>query len=275
MISGPAAAAASPLMKVRRRMMNPPWSPRWWPRFCHNPLVSERLIGRRLLRQEDPRLVAGRGAYVTDLALPNMLHMALLRSPHAHARIGRVDGERARQVPGVVAGFTADDLRDVGPLPVLAHPPGQRQTDFPVLPADRVRYVGQPLAAVVAETRYAAQDGVEALDVTYDPLPAVADIEHATAPGAPKLYDEWPDNVAVAREIGGGDPDGVLATAPTVVEARFTMPRQTAAPMEGRAVCAGFDDATGELTLWASSQAPHLFRTVLAGVLHLDDERIR
>ena len=114
--------------------------------------MSEGLIGRRLLRQEDPRLVAGRGAYVTDLALAGLRHLALLRSPHAHARIARVDVDRTRRVPGVVAVFTADDIRDVGPLPVLAHPPGQRQTGFPVLPTDRARYVGQPLAAVVAET---------------------------------------------------------------------------------------------------------------------------
>jgi len=237
--------------------------------------AGERLIGRRLLRQEDPRLVTGRGAYVTDLALPGLLHMALLRSTHAHALIARVDVDRARQVPRIVGVFTADDIRDVGPLPVLAHPPGQRQTNFPVLPADRVRYVGQPLAAVVAETQYVAQDGVDALDVSYDPLPVVADVAQATSPGAPRLYDDWPDNVVVAREIGGGDPDTVLATAAAVVEARFTTPRQTAAPMEGRAVCARFDRDTGELTVWASSQAPHLFRTVLAGVLRLDEERIR
>jgi carbon-monoxide dehydrogenase large subunit len=237
--------------------------------------VSERLIGQRLLRQEDPRLVAGRGAYVTDLALPGTLHMALLRSPHAHARITHVIADRARRVAGVVAVLTADDIRDVSPLPVLTRPPGQRHTSFPVLPADRARYVGQPLAAVVAKTRYAAQDGVDALDVTYDPLPVVADVAHATAPDAPKLYDDWPDNVVVSREIGSGDPDAVFATAPTVVQARFTMPRQTAAPMEGRAVCARFDGDTGELTVWASSQAPHLFRTVLAGVLRLDEERIR
>jgi aerobic carbon-monoxide dehydrogenase large subunit len=237
--------------------------------------ASERLIGRRLLRQEDPRLVTGKGAYVTDLALPGILHMAVLRSPHAHARIARVNADHARRVSGVVAVFTAGDLRDVGPLPVMAHPPGQRQTGFPVLPFDRARYVGQPLAAVVAETRYAAQDGVETLDVTYDPLPVVTNVAQATAPGAPKLYDDWPDNVVVAREIGSGDPDAIFATAPTVVEARFTMPRQTAAPMEGRAICARFDGDTGELTVWASSQAPHLFRTVLAGVLRLDEEKIR
>jgi aerobic carbon-monoxide dehydrogenase large subunit len=237
--------------------------------------ASERLIGRRLLRQEDPRLVTGRGAYVTDLAPPGVLHMAVLRSAHAHARIARVDVDRARGVPGVVAVFTAADIRDIGPLPVLAHPPGQRQTSFPVFPADRARYVGQPLAAVVAETGYAAQDGVEALAVTYEPLPVVADVAQATAPGAPKLYDDWPDNVVVAREIGSGDPDAIFATAPTVVQARFTMPRQTAAPMEGRATCARFDRDAGELTVWASSQAPHLFRTVLAGVLRLDEERVR
>jgi carbon-monoxide dehydrogenase large subunit len=237
--------------------------------------TRERLIGQRLLRQEDPRLLTGKGAYVTDLALPGMLHMALLRSPHAHALLTHVDVDRARRVPGVVAVFTADDIRDVGPLPVLAHPPGQRQTDFPVLPADRVRYVGQPLAAVVAETRYAAEDGVDALDVTYSPLPVVADVAQATSPGAPKLYDNWPGNVVVSREINSGDADAVLATATTVVEARFTMPRQTAAPMEGRATCARFDADTCELTVWASSQAPHLFRTVLAAVLRLDEERIR
>ena len=116
---------------------------------------------------------------------------------------------------------------------------------------------------------------IEALDVAYDPLPAVTDVAQATAPGAPKLYDDWPDNVVVAREIGSGDPDAIFATVPTVVEARFTMPRQTAAPMEGRAICARFDGDTGELTVWASSQAPHLFRTVLAGVLGLDEEKIR
>src|SRR4030095_10292583 len=107
--------------------------------------AGERLIGRRLLRQEDPRLVTGRGAYVTDLAMPGTLHMAVLRSSHAHARIARVDVDRARGVPGVVAVFTAGDLRDVGPLPVLAHPPGQRQTGFPVLPSDRARHRGQAL----------------------------------------------------------------------------------------------------------------------------------
>src|SRR2546428_12037010 len=121
--------------------------------------------------------------------------MALLRTRAAPALITQVDADRAVRVPGVVAVFPADDIRDVGPLPVLAHPPGQRQTGFPVLPADRARYVGQPLAAVLAETRYAAQDGVDALDVTYQPLPVVAGATQAPAPGAPNPHGDGPDDV--------------------------------------------------------------------------------
>ena len=165
------------------------------------------LIGQPLLRQEDPRLVTGNGRYVTDLALPGTLHVAILRSVHAHARIARIDAEAAGRSPGVVAVLAADDVRNLAPLPVLANPPGQRQTGFPVLPADKVLYVGQPLAAVVADTRYAAEDALEAVQVDYEPLPAVVDVEQATAPGAPRLYEAWPDNVAAARDIGAGDPD--------------------------------------------------------------------
>src|SRR5688572_26902622 len=121
------------------------------------------LIGRPLLRQEDPRLITGNGRYVTDLALPGTLHLAVLRSVHAHARIAGIDAKAAGRSPGVVAVLAADDVRDLSPLPVLANPPGQRQTGFPVLPDDKALYVGQPLAAVVADTRYAAEDALEAV----------------------------------------------------------------------------------------------------------------
>ncbi len=233
------------------------------------------LIGRPLRRQEDPRLLRGQGTYVGDLAPPGVLHLAILRSPHAHARIAATDFAAARASAGVVAVLAAADLDGVGPLPVLAHPPGQRQTDFPVLPADKVLYAGQPVAAVVAETRYAAQDALDRMRVEYDPLPVVTDVVRATAPGAPRLYETWPDNVVVAREIGPGIPEGLFASAPVVVEATFTTPRQTAAPLEGRATCASYDAGAGQLTVWASSQAPHQYRTVLAAALGLDEERIR
>ena len=201
--------------------------------------------------------------------------MAVVRSPHAHARILGIDTRAAAGVPGVVTVLTAADLDGIGALPVLAHPPGQRQSDFPVLPADRALYAGQPVAAVVAESRYVAEDALEAVCVEWDPLPALTDVVRATAPGAPRLYEAWPDNVAVGREIGSGIPDGLFEAAHTVVEATFCTPRQTAAPLEGRGICAAWDAEAGALTVWASSQAPHQFRTVLAGVLGLDEERIR
>lgn len=236
---------------------------------------SGRFIGRSLRRQEDPRLLRGHGAYVSDLARPGLLHMAILRSPHAHARIRSMDVTAARELAGVVSVMTAGDLEKIGPLPVLTNPPGQRQSGFPVLPADKVLYVGHAVAAVVAESRYVAQDALDRLHVEYEPLPAVTDVVQATAPGAPRLYEEWPDNVVVSRKIGSGEPDRVFASAHTVVEASFKMPRQTAAPMEGRAVCASFDAATGQLTVWVSSQAPHSFRTALAVVLGIEEDRIR
>jgi hypothetical protein len=232
-------------------------------------------IGRSLRRQEDPRLLRGKGQYVADLAPPGLLHLAVVRSPHAHARILGIDVRAAAVVPGAVAVLTASDLDGIGALPVLAHPPGQRQSEFPVLPADRALYAGQPVAAVVGESRYAAEDALEAVRVEWDPLPALTDVVRATAPGAPRLYEAWPDNVAVGREIGPGIPDGLFEAAHTVVEAAFSTPRQTAAPLEGRGICAAWDAEAGALTVWASSQAPHQFRTVLAGVLGLDEERIR
>ena len=229
------------------------------------------MIGRAIRRGEDPRLVQGDGAYVGDLALPGLLHLAVLRSPHAHARLRSLDPTEARQLPGVVLVLTAGDVAGLGPLPVLAHPPGQRQTGFPVLPASTVVYAGQPIAAVVAENRYAAQDALERIAVEYEPLPVVTDVRE----NAPRLYPDWPDNVVVSRTVGSGDPDSAFAAAHTVIDAHFTTPRQTAAPMEGRATCAASDRATGQLTVWTSSQAPHQLRTVLSGVLGVDEDRIR
>jgi len=232
-------------------------------------------MGRSLPRQEDPRLLRGKGRYVGDVVLPGLLHLAVVRSPHAHARIGGIDVRAALVSPGVVAVLTASDLEGIGVLPVLAHPPGQRQNDFPVLPVDRAVYAGQPVAAVVAEDRYAAEDALDAVRIDWERQPVLTDVVRATAPGAPRLYETWPDNVAVGREIGPGIPEGVFESAHTVVEAAFTTPRQTAAPLEGRAICASWDADAGALTVWASSQAPHQLRTVLADVLALDEERIR
>jgi carbon-monoxide dehydrogenase large subunit len=143
------------------------------------------------------------------------------------------------------------------------------------LPHDKVRYIGQPVVAVAAEDRYLAEDAAEAIEVDYEPLPAVVDVDAAMATDAPRLFDEWPDNVVAWRDVHGGDPDQVFAAAPVVVEATFNIPRQAAAPLEGRGAVARFDRHTGQLTLWISSQAPHQYRTILASVLKMDESRIR
>ncbi|MBI2202819.1 MAG: xanthine dehydrogenase family protein [Candidatus Rokubacteria bacterium] len=232
------------------------------------------LIGEPLRRQEDPRLLRGKGAYVADVQRPGTRHMAVLRSPHAHARIAARDFEDARRSPGVVAILAAEDVSALTPLPVFIQPPGSRQTSFPILPAAKAIYVGQPVAAVVAESRYVAEDALERMHVTYEPLPAVTDVDDAVTATAPRLHDGWPDNVAARREILTGDPDRAFAGAHTIVEGTFTMPRHAAAPLEGRAALASFDRDTGELTVWASSQAPHLYRTVLAATLGMEENRI-
>jgi carbon-monoxide dehydrogenase large subunit len=238
------------------------------------PPDSGALIGRPLRRQEDPRLLRGRGAYVGDLVLPRMAHMAVLRSPHAHARIVACHFEAARRLPGLVTILDAGDIASLTRLPVLNLPAGQRQSSYPIIPADTVLYVGQPVAAVVAESRYVAEDALELMQVTYDPLPTVTDADEAMRETAPRLHEGWPDNVAARREILTGDPDSAFASAHTVVEATFRMPRQAAAPLEGRATCASFDPDTGELTVWASSQAPHQYRTVMAATLGMEENRI-
>jgi carbon-monoxide dehydrogenase large subunit len=232
------------------------------------------LIGRPLRRQEDPRLVRGHGAYVADLDRPGMLHMAVLRSPHAHARVVARDFAEAARMAGVVTLVDADDVAALRELPVLNLPKGQRQASYPIVPRDVVRYVGQPVAAVVAESRYVAEDALERMRVTYAPLPVVTDVDAALVPGAPRLYPDWPDNVVSGREIAVGDPERGFAAAHTIVEGTFTMPRQTAAPLEGRALCASFDRGTGELTVWASVQAPHQWRTVIAETLGLEENRV-
>ena len=159
-------------------------------------------------------------------------------------------------------------------MPVFIQPSGTRQTSFPILPTDKVLYVGQPVAAVIAENRYIAEDALERMHVAWEPLPVVVDVDEAMSSGAARLHEDWPDNVAGRRDILTGDPDRAFASAHAVVEATFTMPRHAAAPLEGRAALASFDRDTGELSVWASSQAPHLYRTVLADTLGIEENRV-
>ena len=226
-------------------------------------------------RREDPRLITGAGEFVDDLRVPGCLHAAFLRSPHAHARIHGIDSAAARRAPGVVGVFIAADLGDAGgPIPVFApHPALPRPCGALPLAADRVRYVGEPIAMVVAEDAYRARDAVELIAVDYEPLPAVVDVEPALAPGAPLLHDDLGTNVAAEWRQRVGDPDVAFRTAEVVVRTRFRLSRGGAHPLEPRALVAS--ESGNRLTVRAAVQMVHRHRDVIAGQLGIPAERVR
>jgi aerobic carbon-monoxide dehydrogenase large subunit len=234
-----------------------------------------RVIGRHVLRRQDPALLTGRGMFVADVQRPGTLHMAVLRSRYAHARIARIDTTACRLMPGVALTLTAQDLAGLAkPLPVLRQGARLKGRDYPVLPADKAIYIGQPLAVVVATNRARAEDALEKIVVDYEPLPVVASVEDALRPGAAVLHEAWGDNIANGLTHETGDVSGALAEAAVVLTREFRIGRVTALPLEGRGVVAEYDRSTERLTVWYSSQAPHLFRTVLAGVLGFPEGRI-
>ncbi|HLH71003.1 MAG TPA: xanthine dehydrogenase family protein molybdopterin-binding subunit [Candidatus Dormibacteraeota bacterium] len=232
-------------------------------------------VGRSLPRRQDPRLLTGRGRYAGDLLAHGMLHCAILRSPHAHARISRIDVSRARAMPGVVEVLTGREAKELSrPLPPTIDI-GMKLNQSYAIAVDRVRYQGEPVAAVAALDPYVAEDALEAIEVEYEPLPALTSVEAALAPGAPLLYEEWGDNIELAYEMRTGDVEAALASADVVVEARVPHHRYTGAPLECRAVLAEYDQLSGELTVQASTQAPHQCRTLLAEGLGLPEQRVR
>ncbi|WP_245633595.1 xanthine dehydrogenase family protein molybdopterin-binding subunit [Amycolatopsis jejuensis] len=240
--------------------------------------LPPRLIGARVRRTEDPRLLTGRARYVDDVVLPGMLEGAVLRSPHAHARVGSVDASAALALPGVHAVLTGADLQKLcaNPQPVLHHViPGQRMTERYALATDKVRYVGEAVAAVAAVDRYVAEDALGLIDVEYDVLPAVTTLDEALAEDAPRLYEEWPDNVSGRMTFPKGDIAAAFAEADVVVRDTLYWGRQTGAPMETRGVVATWDTFTGQLDLWLSTQAPNLARDLLGEIFGLPTERIR
>jgi aerobic carbon-monoxide dehydrogenase large subunit len=227
-------------------------------------------LGVRAPRVEDDRLLRGDATFVADLRLPGMVEAVLVRSQVPHARF-RVSLEAARGAKEVVAAFTAENLVDASPLPEFvewARPVGRF-----MLARDTARYVGAPLAVVVAADRYAAEDAAELVEVEYDSLPTVASIDEALAPDAPRLYLDWPDNRQVV--VTGDDPetDGLFRSAWKVVGGRYVIRRQGAVPMETRGAVAEFSD--GRLTLWTSTQVPHWVRTLIPTVLPLPESLIR
>jgi carbon-monoxide dehydrogenase large subunit len=235
------------------------------------------LVGASPKRKEDGRFVAGHGRYLDDVQVDGLLHVAIVRSPHAHARVLGVDAEAARALPGVVAVWTLGDLPELATatVPPLVPEPKGRPYIHPVLAGPRVRHVGEAVAVVVARDPYAAADGVERVVVDYEPLAAAISPEAATAPGAPRVNEEWPDNLAGVSTGAKGHPAEALAAAPVVVAARLAYPRVAGMPLETRGVLAAPDPIGGGLTVWTSTQVPFAVRSGIALALRLPEERIR
>lgn len=234
-----------------------------------------RWIGAPVQRVEDPPLLAGRGRYVGDLDREGLLHLAVVRSPIASALVDRIDTAPALDVDGVVAVLTADDL-DLPPLQARLAQPGFVETPMPVLVRDRVRHAGDAVAVVVAESPYGAEDGVEAVVVDYESLPAIASMEAARRDGAALVHDAATGNLLLdVRFRDDPEIDGALDDAAVVIEADFSSARVNAMPLEGRAVLADWDARRERLEIHTSTQVPHLVRTTVADLLGLPEQRVR
>ena len=236
--------------------------------------MAEGAIGRALSRREDPRLLRGSGCFVDDFAPPGAAHMAILRSPFAHALIRSVDLARARAAPGVIDAFSAADLdRPLPEIPFrLAGLAGFDRFLQPPIAADKARFAGEPVAVIVAADRYTAEDALAAVEVDYEPLPAVADPETAAA-SATLVHEEAGENLAIRYSVGRGDAEAAFAAAPYRRRERFRTHRQTALPLETRGLVADFSDGK-TLRLWGAAKVTYFNRRVLARAFCLEEAAV-
>jgi len=240
------------------------------------PAALPRLVGARVARREDPRLLTGQGSYVDDHRPARLLYAAFLRSPHAHARIVSIDASPALALPGVTAVLTGAEIaRASKPVRAASKTPAVKTTSFPPLALGKVRHVGEAVAMVAAESRYIAEDAVDRIVVEYEPLPIVTDMEAALDAASPLLHEEAGTNMLVAREFSRGDVDAALASAAVVVRERFRFHRHTAICMENRGCLAEYATGSGTLTLRSSAQCPGIVRDVLTDLLDMPENHIR
>jgi carbon-monoxide dehydrogenase large subunit len=234
-------------------------------------------IGRSVPRPNLPKLVQGRAAYTDDVMLPRMVQAAFLRSPHAHARILAIDTAAALQVPGVLRVFTGADLAKVCDpwVATLDHLKGMKSAPQYPLPLERATWQGEPVVAVVADSRAAAEDGVAALAVEWEPLPAQLDMETALDPGAVVIHPELGDNLVFTRTAEKGDVAAAMTAAHKVVEATFLTGRHTGVTLEPRSIVADWNRADGTLTVHHSTQAPHMMQGVFAKQLRMEEGAVR
>ncbi len=224
------------------------------------------VLGASIKRKEDPRLITGEAKYLDDLQLPGMAHAAILRSPHAHARIKSIDTSAAEALPGVLGVFTGKDFMDVNPMPCAWQAGGvENHVNTPrVLEPEKVTFTGAGVAVVVAENRYIAEDALQLIKVDYEVLPAVVDAEKATQSGAPQIHDNAPNNICMEWSCGDqAGTDRSLGEADVVIKRRIVNQRLIPTPMETRGCIAQYLPATGEYTVWMTSQAPHVMRLLM------------
>ncbi|MEE8292414.1 MAG: molybdopterin cofactor-binding domain-containing protein, partial [Candidatus Tectomicrobia bacterium] len=235
--------------------------------------MSTRYFGASVPRREDPRLLRGQARYVDDIKLPGLLHATIVRSMHAHARIPAVQVEAARLMPGVVGVFGFADLaRWMQPIPPFGEAPppldtriGLSTLETPRYPLarDKVRYVGEPIASVVARSRAQAEDAAEQVEVSYEPLAAVVDTEAAVDPEAPRLFEALDSNVVLSFTHTVGNAEAAIQAADVVVRERFRVHRYTGTPLEGRGIVVEPHPVEPRLTMWDSTQLPHVVQSAL------------
>ncbi|EBA07602.1 xanthine dehydrogenase family protein molybdopterin-binding subunit [Sagittula stellata] len=242
-----------------------------------NPDRPNSYIGKTVPRPNAAKLVQGRGRYVDDITLPRMVHVAFVRSPFAHARIKRIDMADAKDVKGVLRIFTGTDLAQVCTpwVAVLAHLKGLKSPPQHALAVDRATWVGEPVVAVVATSRAAAEDGAALIDVDYDPLPVVTDTMTALDPDTPVIHPDLGDNLAFQRQHEEGDVEAAMASAHKVISASFRTARHTGVTLEPRSILVDWNPAEGQMTAYHATQAPHMIQTVLAEHLGVPEGRVR
>jgi len=240
--------------------------------------MSSRIFGSGIRRREDPRLITGAATYTDDLSLPGMLYAAMLRSPHAHARIKKIDVNAAKSAPGVMAVYTGSDVGDaLKPVPCAWLLPNAnlKIATYRAIATDTVRYVGDVVAVVVAETPYQAHDALDLIDVDYAPLPCTLEPQAATTPGAPQIHADIPNNEAFSWSVSGGDVDAAFRNADVIVKERIIQQRLIPTAMEPRALLAQWSAASGELTLWNTTQNPHIVRFLCSVVTGVPEDKLR
>ena len=239
-------------------------------------MAVSRMVGARVRRKEDPRLITGAGTYVDDVRRVDMAYLELVRSPYAHARINSIDVSAAREMDGVIDVFVWDDIKDdIGPIPLDAAPsPDMLKPPRQALASGKARMLGDAVAAVVAEDRYVARDAAEAVEVDYEPLDAVVDVEAAIEEGAPLIWEDLGSNMAFRIEPGSENIDEALAEADNVFSFRYVNQRLIPNPMETRGVVVE-PVGGGGLTMWSSTQIPHMLKDRLAAALRIPSNQIR